>query len=818
MNTKHDMHSETQAAATAAPADAAGRAAADPAPAAASTKAAASAKTARPADAAQAAQQAVERARAYDAQQASDGFDKLVACAAEYLSEDELDRIADAHDFAAAAHAGQRRKSGEPFIVHPVEVAIILAELHMDPDTLRAALLHDTVEDTDFTLDDVRERFGDAVAELVDGVTKISNIEVESLSESQVRTLRKMLVAMSRDIRVIVIKLADRLHNMRTLMALREDRRIFKAKETMEIYAPLANRLGMGSIKWELEDLAFFYLEPAKYQQVQKMVSETREGREAYLERVVGILREELDRVGLNEAKIYGRPKHLYSIYQKMSTRRKDFDEIYDLIGVRIIVESVSACYSSLGAVHNLWHPMPGRFKDYIAMPKFNMYQSLHTTVIGPAGRPLEIQIRTEDMHRMNEYGVAAHWRYKEGGGGSAGKDKRSFDQKLTWLREMLDWQQEMEDPREFMDSLKVDLFENEVFAFTPKGEVISLRAGATPLDFAYSIHTEVGNHCVGAKVNGSIVPLTYTLQNGDRVEILTQKNASPSLDWVNIARTPRARAKIRTYFSKASRNDDLERGRDFILKEVRKDGLGVASSKVLKTLDEVASELNFGSADEMMVAVGAGKLSPKQVSHRVMRVMSRATSQAAAQTADPLSQVKVPAAKGGSHPKGRKRNNAGVQVPGLDDVFVRLSHCCNPVPGDEIIGFITRGRGVSVHRADCPNAKDLTRSPERMIEVAWEKDVHSSYQVEIFVEAIDRLRLLQDIVVFLADQGVNIVSCATTTHHDDIVEMRFLFEMADTERIEEILHNLLTVDGVFGAKRMLPAPGAKKGKGKKGR
>ncbi len=770
---------------------------------------------AKPEDAAQAAQRAVERARAYDAQQASDGFDKLVAIAADYLSEDELDRIADAHDFAAAAHDGQRRKSGEPFIVHPVEVAIILAELHMDPDTLRAALLHDTVEDTDFTLDDVRERFGEAVAELVDGVTKISNIEVESLSETQVRTLRKMLVAMSHDIRVIVIKLADRLHNMRTLMALREDRRIFKAKETMEIYAPLANRLGMGSIKWELEDLAFFYLEPAKYQQVQKMVSETREGREAYLERVVGILRDELDRVGLADAKIYGRPKHLYSIYQKMSTRRKDFDEIYDLIGVRIIVESVSACYSSLGAVHNLWHPMPGRFKDYIAMPKFNMYQSLHTTVIGPAGRPLEIQIRTEDMHRMNEYGVAAHWRYKEGGaGGAGGKDKRSFDQKLTWLREMLDWQQEMEDPREFMDSLKVDLFENEVFAFTPKGEVISLRAGATPLDFAYSIHTEVGNHCVGAKVNGSIVPLTYTLQNGDRVEILTQKNASPSLDWVNIARTPRARAKIRTYFSKASRNDDLERGRDFILKEVRKDGIGVASAKVLKMLDEVAAELSFASADEMMVAVGAGKLSPKQVSHRVMRAVAKASAQAT----DPLSQVKVPTAKTSSHAKGRKRNNAGVEVPGLDDVFVRLSHCCNPVPGDEIIGFITRGRGVSVHRADCPNAKDLTRSPERMIEVAWEKDVRSSYQVEIFVEAIDRLRLLQDIVVFLADQGVNIVSCATTTHHDDIVEMRFLFEMSDTERIEEILHNLLTVDGVFGAKRMLPAPGAKKGKGKKSR
>ncbi len=747
---------------------------------------------------------------------AESGFDQLLEKTKAYLNEEELESLRAAYEFARNAHNGQFRKSGEPFIMHPVQVAIILAELHMDIDTLQAALLHDTVEDTQFCLEDVQEEFGETVAELVDGVTKISNIEVESLSESQVKTLRKMLVAMSHDIRVIVIKLADRLHNMRTLMGLKEDRRIFKSKETMEIYAPLANRLGIGSIKWELEDLSFFYLEPSKYQQVQKMVKETREGREKYLEHVLVLLNQELDKMDLSGAKVYGRPKHLYSIYQKMSNRRKDFDEIYDLIGIRIIVDTVAKCYSSLGAVHNLWHPMPGRFKDYIAMPKFNMYQSLHTTVIGPAGRPLEIQIRTEEMHRMNEYGVAAHWRYKEGASKET-QAKKSFDQKLTWIREMLDWQQETQDPREFMSSLKVDLFESEVFAFTPKGEVISLRAGSTPLDFAYSIHTEVGNHCVGAKVNGSIVPLTYTLQNGDRVEILTQKNASPSLDWVNIVHTPRARSKIRTYFSKASRNDDLERGRDYILKEARKDGLSISANKIIKSLDTVAKELNYGTTDEMIVAVGAGKLSAKQVSHRILRIMSKEQEDnpklSAGLTNIDIALGTKAGAAGVRQKKHKKKSSSGIVVKGLDDVYVRLSHCCNPVPGDEIIGFITRGRGVSVHRSDCPNAQDLTRDPERMIDVSWETDIEGSYQVEVIVEAIDRLRLLQDIVVFLADQGVNIISCSTITHKDDIVEMRFLFEIADTMRIESILNNLMAVDGVFEAKRMLPSAATDKKK-----
>lgn len=749
---------------------------------------------------------------------ATDRFDILFENASTYLNDEDCKAIEEAYLFAKGAHEGQFRKSGEPFIMHPVEVAIILSDLRMDSDTLRAAVLHDTVEDTEYTLEDVRQKFGDTVAELVDGVTKINSLEIESLSHAQVNNLRKMLMAMSNDIRVIVIKLADRLHNMRTLMALREDRRIFKARETMEIYAPLANRLGMGSIKWELEDLSFFYLEPAKYQQVQKMVNETREARERYLAQAMDALREELDRVGLENAKIYGRPKHLYSIYQKMKKKDKGFSEIYDLIGLRIIVDSIPECYSSLGAVHNLWHPIPGRFKDYIAMPKFNMYQSLHTTVIGPAARPLEIQIRTEEMHRMNEYGVAAHWRYKEG----ASKDRaaRSFDEKLTWLREMLDWQQETNDPQEFMESLKVDLFESEVFCFTPKGEVISLRARSTPLDFAYAIHTEVGNHCVGAKVNGSIVPLTYTLQMGDRVEILTQKNASPSRDWLSIVNTPRARSKIRAYFAKITRNDDLERGRDYIVREARKNGVTLSSGKMAPAFAEVAASLNYKGADDMYIAVGAGNLSPKQVMHRALRILNKTSAEESAPAPSTIEHVALSNVTPQAAGKRKKpaHNKTGVIVKGLDDVFVRLSHCCNPLPGDEIIGFITRGRGVSVHRADCPNADDLRRNPERIIEVAWEGEIEAVYQVEIYIEAIDRLRLLQGIVMFLADSGVNIVSCTTTTHKDDIVEMRFVFEVSDLAVVNRILSDVKHIDGVFGASRVLPSKqGAASAGGAKG-
>ena len=740
-------------------------------------------------------------------------FKALEGLASTYLDEDELALLEKAFLFAEEMHAGQKRKSGEAFVIHPVEVAIILADLHMDVETLIAALLHDTVEDTVATKQQVAEMFGDSVAELVDGVTKITKIEVETLSDEQAETFRKMLVAMSKDIRVIVIKLADRLHNMRTLSALREDRRIFKARETLEIYAPIAHRLGISSIKWELEDLAFFYLEPAKFKQVSRMVAETRREREEYLEKVISILHGEMDKIGVGP-QIMGRPKHLYSIYQKMSKKGKGFSEIYDLIAVRIITTSVKDCYSALGAVHSLWHPMPGRFKDYIAMPKYNMYQSLHTTVIGPAGRPLEVQIRTEDMHRQSEYGVAAHWRYKEKGG----KSGDAIDQQLAWLRQMVDWQDETEDSREFLKSLKMDLDDTEVFVFTPKGEVMSLRAGSTPVDFAYAIHTEVGNHCVGAKVNGSIVPLSYQLQVGDRVEVLTQKSASPSRDWLNIVKTPSARSKIRSYFSKITRSDDMQMGRDMLVREMRKHGLGLSSAQSMRALKLVAEALGFKDPDEMYVHIGTGKEKAQHVTNRLLKILVDKGNEEAEKptvgTSASSTGIMAPMLTSVKRPKKHETHSSqGIVVKGVDDVLVRLSRCCNPVPGDDILGFVTRGRGVSVHRADCPNALDLKRHPERIIEVEWEgTPTAATYQVEIYIEALDRMNLLLDVTRVISEMGANVLSCNTTTHRDGMVEMRFLFQLSDLAVIERMTKRLSAIDGVFDARRMMPQGSSKKG------
>ncbi len=746
-----------------------------------------------------------------------EAFAQLEELTQGYMSADERSMLTRAYRFASAAHEGQKRKSGEPFIVHPIEVGVILADLRMDAETVCAALLHDTVEDTDITADVVEEEFGSDVRQLVEGVTKITRIEVESLSDEQAATFRKMLVAMSKDIRVIVIKLADRLHNMRTLSSLREDRRIFKSRETLDIYAPIAHRLGINSIKWELEDLSFFYLEPNKYKQVSRMVTDTRAEREDYLSNVVDIIAEEMEKVGV-DAKVMGRPKHLYSIYQKMSKKGKGFSEIYDLIAVRIIVPTVKDCYSALGAVHTLWHPMPGRFKDYIAMPKYNMYQSLHTTVMGPAGRPLEVQIRTEEMHRASEYGVAAHWRYKEGGGKVSADE---LDKQLAWLREMVDWQDETEDSREFLKSLKMDLDNQDVYVFTPNGDVKTLRAGATPVDFAYAIHTEVGNHCVGAKVNGTIVPLTYELKVGDRVEVLTSKNASPSRDWLSIVRTPSARNKIRSYFSKVTRSTDLQDGCDMLLREMRKHGLGLSSARTTKALKTVSVAMGFPEPDDMFVQLARGKESAQHVANRLLKLL---VDSANAET----DKARVGAGEGSTgivppmltSVKGQKKHEThssnGIIVKGVDDILVRLSRCCNPVPGDEIVGFVTRGRGVSVHRADCPNADDLRSNPERIIEVQWEGKPSSSalYKIEIHVEALDRMNLLLDVTRVLSEVGANVLSCSTNTHRDGVVEMRFLFEVGDISKIEPALEGLKAIDGVFDARRMLPgeAVGATKG------
>lgn len=741
-------------------------------------------------------------------------FQQLEDFASSYLNEDDQTLLESAFHFAEKMHAGQKRKSGEAFVIHPVEVAIILADLHMDVETLCAALLHDTVEDTDATKEQVSEMFGEEVANLVDGVTKITKLEVETLSDEQAETFRKMIVAMNKDIRVVVIKLADRLHNMRTLSALPEDRRIFKARETLEIYAPIAHRFGISSIKWELEDLAFFYLEPTKFKQISRMVAETRSEREEYLKSIISILHGEMEKIGV-EAQIMGRPKHLYSIYQKMTMRGKGFSEIYDLSAVRIITTSVKDCYSALGAVHSLWHPMPGRFKDYIAMPKFNMYQSLHTTVIGPTGRPLEVQIRTEEMHRMSEYGVAAHWRYKEKGGK---KSSDSFDKQIAWLREMVDWQDETKDSREFLKSLKTDLDPKEVFVFTPKGKAMSLRFGSTPVDFAYAIHTEVGHHCVGAKVNGSIVPLNYQLQMGDRVEILTQKSATPSRDWLNIVKTPSARSKIRSYFSKMSRSDDLQTGRDKLQREMRKHGLGLSSAQSMRAMKQVAEALGFKSADDMLVNIGTGKENSTHVANRMLKILVDKSTEDAEKPSVGMSASATgkmpPMLTSVKRPKKHETHASnGVVVRGIDDVLVRLSRCCNPVPGDKIIGFVTRGRGVSVHRDNCPNAQELKQHPERIIEVHWEDERASDaiYNVEIIVEALDRLNLLIDVATVLSDYGANVLNVVSTTHRDGMVEMRFLFQVSDISKIDRILTKLQAVEGVFDARRMIPGASVKK-------
>jgi len=715
----------------------------------------------------------------------------------------DIDLLRRTYEFADNAHKGQKRKSGEPFITHPLNTALILADLNMDLATVQAAMLHDTVEDSpDVSLANVTREFGEEVASLVDGVTKLGRIDFATNSEQQSESMRKMLIAMARDIRVILVKLADRLHNMRTLSALPPERQLVKARETMDIFAPLAHRLGISQIKWELEDLAFSYLDPVKYEQVSRMVRESRDQREAYAAQVMKEIQAELESVHI-EAEIGGRPKHLYSIYQKMITKGKDFSEIYDLIALRIIVDSVKDVYGALGTVHSLYKPMPGRFKDYVAMPKFNMYQSLHTTVIGPSGRPLEIQIRTEEMHRMAEYGVAAHWRYKEGNY----QQDQSFDERLAWLRQMLDWQTDLKDPKEFMDALRVDLFEEEVFVFTPKGDVRSLKRGATPLDLAFAIHTEIGYHCVGAKVNGQIVPLASELQMGDRVEILTNKNAHPSRDWLNIVRTSSAKSKIKSYLAKTTREDDLARGHDELLKSLRKHGLGLANKQIEHTLDALAEEMNYTGYKDLIVQIGAGKLSAKLIATRVLKNMTKEglideSEVASQQDKQPLTPDVAMAPPRHAH---RPRPSDGVIVKGIDHVLVRLSKCCNPVPGDEIIGFVTRGRGVSVHRANCPNAANLISSAERLIDVFWDAEAKTTYHVEVFVQAVDRLRLLQDVTMHIAESGVNILSSATTSHKDGIVDMRFLFEIGEMSRLDILVNDLRGVDGVFEARRSMP-------------
>jgi len=711
----------------------------------------------------------------------------------------DLDRttIERAFAFACERHADQLRRSGEAFVNHPVEVAKICAGLRLDTETLCAALLHDTVEDTSASLEEVGAAFGENVAHLVDGVTKLTGITFESRDENQAENYRKMMVAMAADVRVILIKLADRLHNMRTAGALSKQKQMGKARETLEIYAPLAHRLGIHAIKWELEDLAFQILHPRKYEEIKKLVSQQRAQREAYVEEAGGFLTSELSKVGI-EAQISGRAKHFYSIYSKMTKKGREFNEIYDLTAMRVIVDSVKDCYGAIGVIHAIWKPLPGRFKDMIATPKLNLYQALHTTVIGPSGQPLEIQIRTPDMHELAEYGIAAHVIYKEG----SGKSRNAERDKMTWLRHLLDDDGDG-DPKEFLEALKVDLFEDEVFVFTPRGEIKRLSAGSTPLDFAYAVHTDVGHRCVGAKVNGKIVPLHYQLKSGDIVEILTGKRErGPSRDWLGLVRTSRARNKIRA-FLKSERRDDAERvGRDGLNKSLRKAGLPPQRIAGSPLLADVIREMGFRKAEDVYIALGQGKITAGTVTNKVQQRLK----QGEAVTGDE-SESQLASVLDGRDERERRTQDAtnyGIKVAGVTDVMVRLAKCCRPVPGDEIVGYVSLGRGITIHREDCKNAAALARSPERFTEVSWDGENRTSYRVEIEIDAWDRTRLLEDLSRTFSEAGVNIIDAKCATKHP-MVHNRFVVEVGDTSQLKAAISRIRQVESVFDAYRVTP-------------
>jgi GTP pyrophosphokinase len=734
----------------------------------------------------------------------------------------DMDQVGNAFAFACERHADQRRKSGEQFITHPVGVAKICAGMRLDTETLCAALLHDTVEDTSASLEDVRSRFGDDIAQLVDGVTKLTGLTFQSRDEHQAENYRKMLVAMATDIRVILIKLADRLHNMRTLSALAKQKQIDKAKETLDIFAPLAHRLGIHSIKWELEDLAFSTLHPRKYADIKSLVSQQREEREGYVDRAGGYLTQELGAVGI-KAEVSGRAKHFYSIYAKMTKKGREFNEIYDLTAMRVIVDSVKDCYGAIGVIHSLWKPLPGRFKDYIAMPRFNLYQALHTTVIGPEGRPLEIQIRTSEMHFTAEYGVAAHWIYTHKRGSSArgrtgtGRDGRGVAlagdgkgatdvqvagtpeaPKPAWLRHLLDWQQELQDPREFMETLKIDLFEDEVFVFTPKGEVKSLPSGATSLDFAYSVHTDVGHRCVGAKVNGKITPLHYRLQSGDIVEILTSKQErGPSRDWLALVTTTRARNKIRAWFTRERREDSEHRGREALQEALRKHGLPAQKITGSALLADVIREMGFRKADDFYVALGQAKISSTVVANKLLQRLKQGEAVTDERPAEGLARHKEERPR----PLGTA-SRYGIEVEGIRDVMVRLAKCCRPVPGDDILGYISLGRGITIHRESCKNALALMKDPERFTKVSWEGENETSFRVELQVDAWDRTRLLEDLSRTFAEAGINIVEARCTVSHP-MVKNRFVVEVGDTASLKNCITRLRNIDSVFDAYRV---------------
>ncbi len=722
-----------------------------------------------------------------------DLVDELIAAVEGYFPGLDKELIARAFQYAAAAHEGQVRRSGEPFVHHPWSTAKICAELHLDDQSIAAALLHDVVEDTDRDLDDVRAEFGGEIAQLVEGVTKLTRTSFQSREQAEAENYRKMIVAMSEDVRVILIKLADRLHNMRTIEYQGKQAQVRKAKETLEVYAPLAHRLGIHALKWELEDLSFEILHPRKYAEIRAMVADRRADREAQVAKASATLRAELEKVDI-PVDISGRAKHFYSIYDKMAKKGREFNEIYDLTAMRVTVErsgdeGTRDCYGALGLIHSLWKPMPGRFKDFVAMPKFNRYRSLHTTVIGPEGNPLEIQVRTREMHEEAEYGIAAHWVYKRG------KGAKQDDDWLTWVKSLMDWQQDEADPREFMKTFRTDLFDDEVYVFTPKGEVKTLPTGATPIDFAYAVHTDVGHKTVGAKINGRIVPLHYRLKSGDFVQILTSKTGrGPSRDWMSLAASSRARNKIRQFFQRETRGETEAKGRELLDNALKAQSLPYRKLQGSAVLAQVIRETGFKKAEDFYIALGSGKL---QAGHIVNKVLQRLKTEEVAE--EPVVSLKPPRSR-----STVASDSLGIKVHGVDDVLARMAKCCTPVPGDPILGYISLGRGITIHREDCPNVKALMRTPERFTPVEWDGSIAASFRVQIAVDSFDRPRLLEDVARTFAEHGANIVSYGGVVE-DGMARNWYTAEIGEVKELRTLLGALRNLDAVFDAYRMTP-------------
>ena len=728
---------------------------------------------------------------------------ELVEKIKKYAKDADVSLVEKAYYFGKKAHDGQFRKSGEPYFIHPVAVANILCDMELDIETIIAGLLHDVVEDTEYTYEDIEKEFSKQIADLVDGVTKLGQIKYQSKEETQAENLRKMFLAMAKDIRVILIKLADRLHNMRTLKYMPPEKAKSKAKETLEIYGGIANRLGISMIKWELEDLALRYIDPEGYYDLVERIAKKRSQREAYIENVLNILNKSFEDVSI-KCNVYGRPKHFYSIYKKMQNKHKNLQDIYDLMAVRIIVDTVKDCYAVLGMIHTLWTPMPGRFKDYIAMPKPNMYQSLHTTVVGPDGEPLEIQIRTKEMHTIAEYGIAAHWKYKEG---NNSQKQSNIEDKLKWLRQMMEWEKDLKDPQEFMDALKEDVFSSQVYVFTPKGDVVELPAESTPIDFAYRVHTNVGNKCVGAKIDGRIVTLDYKLQNGNIVEILTSSNSNgPSRDWINIVKTPNAKSRIRQWFKKERREENIQRGTEILEKEFKKYNIALKDPNIEKYMQQMTKKFNQPTLEDLIATIGYGGIMPTHIVPKIRDLYEKEVKKIQKEAKEEVNDIEKHNISDAEYKQKRKKNNSqGIVVKGLDNILIRFAKCCNPLPGDDIIGYVTKGRGVAIHRADCPNATsngDFFQN--RLVDVAWSNSEASKFEAEIQIKTVDRRGIINDITHIVAMDKVSLNGISARKGKDSIISVNLLVEVNNIDALNTLMKKIKSIPGVENIYRVI--------------